>query len=93
MCEVYGLDTSFDYKKRLKIDLPRAWQCCVDRMINVCVERQLAVCRYNCYDNDRSDYEAGKQMVDLYWVGRDDNEEDNEADPEGGHVGMIMQSN
>lgn len=22
--------------------------------------------------------------------GRDDNEEDNEADPEGGHVGMIM---
>ena len=48
------------------------------------------MCRYNCYDNDRSDYEAGKQTVDLYWVGRDDNEEDNEADPEGGHVCMIM---
>ena len=39
MCEVYGLDTPFDYTKNgWKIDLPRAWWCCVDRMINVCVE-------------------------------------------------------
>lgn len=39
MCEVYGLDTPFDYTKNgWKIDLPRAWWCCVDRMINVGVE-------------------------------------------------------
>ena len=40
MCEVYGLDTPFDYTKNgWKIDLPWAWWCCVDRMINVGAER------------------------------------------------------